>query len=124
MAMKKGTGIFFDGLVSTRRDVTVELRSDGIAVRDPVEGDQLARWPYGDVEELAGPPGVLRLARRGGKPLARLEVRDNELATAIDELSVPVDRTGAADRRSRLKVVGWGVAAAVSLAIAGVFGVP
>jgi predicted Zn-dependent protease len=123
--MKKGTGIFFDGLVSKRREVTVELRSDGIAVRDPVERDQFARWPYGELEEIAAPPGVLRLARRGGTPLARLEVRDEELAAAIDELSVPVTRANtAAERRARLKVVGWSVAAAVSLAVAAAFGVP
>ena len=122
--MKKGTGIFFDGLVSTRREVDVELRSDGLAVRDPVEGDQLARWPYGELEEIAAPQGVLRVARRDGRPLARLEVRDPELAAAIDELSVPVDRSRAPGRRSSLRIVGWSVAALVSLMTAAVLGVP
>ena len=122
--MKAGTGIFFDGLVSTRRPVTVELKSDGISIRDPVERDQLARWPYGEVEELAAPEGVLRIARAGARPLARLEVRDAELAAAIDELSVPVDRSGATERRGRNKVIGWSIAAVVSLVLGAVFGVP
>jgi Zn-dependent protease with chaperone function len=122
--MKAGTGIFFDGLVSTRRRVAVELRSDGISIRDPVERDQFARWPYNELEQIAAPEGVLRLARAGAKQLARLEVRDPALAAAIDEASVPVDRSGAPERRSRNKVIGWSVAAVVSLSLGAVFGVP
>jgi Zn-dependent protease with chaperone function len=122
--MKAGTGIFFDGLVSTRRPVTVELKSDGIVIRDPVERDQFARWPYGELEEIAAPEGVLRLARAGARPLARLEVRDPALAAAIDEASVPVDRSGVSERRSRNKVIGWSIAAVVSLLLGAVFGVP
>ena len=122
--MKAGTGIFFDGFVSTRRDVLVELRSDGLSIRNPVDRDQFARWPYGELEEIVAPQGVLRLARAGSKQLARLEVRDPALAAAIDELSVPVDRSGAADRRIRTKVIGWSVAAVASLLIGAVFGVP
>jgi len=122
--MKAGTGIFFDGLVSTRRPVSVELKSDGISIRDPVERDQLARWPYNELEEIAAPEGVFRVARAGSKLLARLEVRDPELAAAIDEASVPVDRSGATERRSRKKVIGWSIAAVVSLVLGAVFGVP
>lgn len=124
MDVKTGPGIFFDGLLSARRDVTVELKSDGVVIRDAVERDQLARWPYGELEELAAPEGVLRVARAGSKVLARLEVRDPALAHAIDEASVPVDRTGTAERRSRRKIIGWSLAAAISLLIGGAFGVP
>ena len=120
----RGTGIFFDGLTSARRAVTVDLRSEAIVVRDVSEGDQFARWPYGELEELAAPQGVLRLARRGAKQLARLEVRDVALAAAIDEKSVSVDRVGPTERHSRLKVVAWSVAAAASLVIGAVFAVP
>jgi Zn-dependent protease with chaperone function len=122
--MKAGTGIFFDGLVSTRRPVTVELKSDGISIRDPVERDQLARWPYDELEEIAAPEGVLRLGRAGSKQLARLEVRDAALAAAIDDASVPVDRSGATERRSRNKIIGWSIAAVVSLVLGAVFGIP
>jgi Zn-dependent protease with chaperone function len=122
--MKAGTGIFFDGLVSTRRPVSVELKSDGISIRDPVERDQLARWPYDELDQIAAPEGVFRVARAGSKQLARLEVRDPELAATIDEASVPVDRTGAAERRSRKKVIGWSIAAVVSLVFGAVFGIP
>ncbi len=119
-----GSGIFFDGATSARRPVLVELASDGVIVRDAEERDMLARWPYGELDHLAAPAGVLRLGRAGARLLARLEVRDPALAAAIDEASVPVDRSGASERRSRLKVIGWSFVAVVSLVLAAVFGVP
>ena len=119
-----GTGIFFDGATSARRPVLVELASDGVIVRDAEERDMLVRWPYAELDHLAAPAGVLRLTRSGARSLARLEVRDPALAHAIDEASVPVDRSGATERRGRMKVIAWSLAATVSLIVAGVFGVP
>jgi Zn-dependent protease with chaperone function len=119
-----GTAIFFDGVTSARRAVTVQLTADGVLIRDAQERDMLARWAYDQLDHLAAPEGVLRLGCVGAKTLARLEVRDAALAHAIDEASVPVDRSGATERRGRLKVVAWSLAATVSLVLAGVFGVP
>lgn len=120
----KGSGIFFDGASSARRPVLVELASDGLVVRDGTERDMLVRWPYDELDHLAAPAGVLRIAHAGARNLARLEVRDAALAHAIDEASVPVDRTGATERRGRLKVVAWSLAATLSLVVAGVYGLP
>jgi predicted Zn-dependent protease len=119
-----GSGIFFDGVTSARRAVLVELARDGVVVRDAEERDMLARWPYDELDHLAAPEGVLRLGHAGARSLARLEVRDPALAAAIDEASVPVGRSGAAERRSRLKVIGWSIAAVLSLVLGAVFGVP
>ena len=119
-----GTGIFFDGLTSARRHVLVELAPEGVVVRDAEERHMLTRWPYDELDHLAAPDGVLRLGRARAKSTARLEVRDPALAHAIDEASVPVDRSGAAERRGRLKVVVWSLAAMVSLVLGAVFGVP
>jgi Zn-dependent protease with chaperone function len=119
-----GSGIFFDGVTSARRPVLVELGRDGVVVRDALERDMLARWPYAELDHLAAPQGVLRLGHAGARTLARLEVRDPALAAAIDEASVPVDRSGANERRSRLKVIAWSIAAVVSLVLGGAFGIP
>lgn len=119
-----GKGIFFDGVTSARRPVLVELAADGLVVRDAEHRDMLARWPYGELDHLAAPDGMLRLGRSGAGTLARLEVRDPALAHLIDEASVAVDRTGASERRGRLKVVAWSIAATVSLVLGAVFGVP
>src|SRR5438105_7111210 len=86
-----GTGIFFDGATSARRPVLIELARDGVVIRDAEERDMLARWPYDELDQIAGPEGVLRLARAGAKQIARLEVRDAALAAAIDEASLPID---------------------------------
>jgi Zn-dependent protease with chaperone function len=121
---KAGSGVFFDGVTSARRAVTIELTADGVVIRDAEERDMLARWPYDRLDHLAAPEGVLRIGCMGARRLARLEVRDATLAHAIDEASVPVDRSGVTEHRSRMKVVAWSVAAMVSLVLAGVFGIP
>jgi Zn-dependent protease with chaperone function len=119
-----GKGLFFDGVTSARRPVLIELAADGVVIRDAEQRDMLARWSYDKLDHLPAPEGVLRLGCSGARNLARLEVRDAALAHAIDEAAVPVDRSGATERRSRLKVVGWSLAATVSLVLAAVFGVP
>ena len=119
-----GTGIYFDGATSARRAVLVELANDGVMIHDAENRDMLARWPYGELDHLTAPEGVLRLGWAGSRKLARLEVRDSTLAHAIDDRSLPVDRSGGVARRGRLKVIGWSLAATASLLFAGIFGVP
>src|SRR5262245_29548932 len=119
-----GTGIFFDGVTSARRAVLVELSPDGLVVRDAEESAMLARWPYDELDHLAAPDGVLRLGRAGAPRPARLEVRELALIAAIDDASVPVDRSGTAERRNRAKVVIWSVIATVSLLLGAIYGVP
>src|SRR5262245_6280943 len=118
-----GQAIFFDGATTARHDVTVELAPDVLHVR-AADGTALADWRYDELEELSAPTDVLRLGRIGNPVLARLEVRDPQLAAAIDELSLPVDRTGGIERRLRAKVIAWSIAATVSLLLVAVFGVP
>jgi Zn-dependent protease with chaperone function len=117
-----GTGIYFDGESTVRREVGVTLAADVLEIAS-AEGQVLARWPYADLEALSSPDALLRVAPRGGT-LARLEVRDPELAAAIDERAGGIDRTGAADRRARRKVVFWSLAAVASMGLVAVFGIP
>jgi Zn-dependent protease with chaperone function len=121
--VRSGAGIFYDGATSTRHRVLVELDRAGLLIR-AAEGHLLDRWPYGDLEHLSAHEGMLRLGRIGNPVLARLEIHDPALAHAIDELAHTVDRTGATEWRGRTKVVAWSIAAVVSLALVGVFGVP
>jgi len=118
-----GAGIYFDGVTSARKDVAVELAPAALCIR-AADGALLAEWPYDAIERLAGPDGVLRLGRAGAAVLARLEVRDPQLADAIDQRSVTVDRGGHSERRMRRKVVFWTVAATVSTLLVAIFGVP
>src|SRR5580704_10799478 len=56
--------------------------------------------------------------------LARLEIRDSALASAIEDRAVTLDRGGAAERRLRRKVVILSLAAVVSLIFTAIIGVP
>jgi Peptidase family M48 len=117
-----GQGRFFDGATTARHNVTVELAPEQLRIIGP--SGTLAEWPYDQLETIATPDDVLRLGRAGSPVLARLEIRDPQLAAAVDERSLPVDRTGAGERRMRTKVVVWSLVATLSLVAVAVIGVP
>ncbi|HZP76458.1 MAG TPA: M48 family metallopeptidase [Pseudolabrys sp.] len=121
--MSMGTGTFYDGATSARQTVTVELADDGLRIGTP-DGRLIAEWPYHQLESLSAPNDVLRLGRRGSKVLARLEIIDPTLAGAIDAHAAQLDRGGTIQRRQRVSVVAWSVAATISLILAAWFGVP
>ncbi len=121
--MALGAGVYFDGTSSERREVMVEAGADAVAIRGR-DGTEIARWPYSELLHLSAPASLLRLGHTRGAELARLEIRDPELAAEIDRHSIPVDRTGRSERRSRLKVVAWAFAATVSLILVALFGLP
>ncbi len=121
--MTSGAGIYFDGRTSARHDAVVALSPSGLQIADR-DGRLLAEWPYDEIEGLAAPGNVLRLGRRGSALLERLEILDPAFAAAIDARASHVDRAGTRQRRQRASVIGWSVAATVSLLLVGYFGVP
>jgi Zn-dependent protease with chaperone function len=118
-----GAGIFYDGITTARHNVTVVADPAALRIR-AADGDTVAEWRYDEIETLSSPEGVLRIGRVRNPVLARLEVRDPALAAAIDDLSIPVDRSGRSERRLRRKIVFWSLAATMSLVLVAVFGVP
>jgi Zn-dependent protease with chaperone function len=118
-----GSAFFFDGMTSARRSVAVELGSQALQIRLS-DGTLLAEWPYPDLAAFSSPEGVLRIGLANNLFPARLEIRDAELAASLNARSGALDRGGAADRRTRMRVVGWSVAAAVSLVLIAIYGVP
>jgi predicted Zn-dependent protease len=118
-----GSAIFFDGKTSARHQATVDVTPAALRIRD-ADGTLIAEWAYDQIEAVAAPDGVLRLGKVGNEVLARLEIHDPKLAAAIDDLSIPVDRSGASERRLRAKVVAGSLAAAVSLVLVAVVAVP
>jgi Zn-dependent protease with chaperone function len=122
--MTKGSGIYFDGITSARREVTVELAPETLVIFDS-RGDELAEWLYGDIEQLSAPKSILRMGLRGeAVVLARLEVHDPDFAAAVDDRALTVDRTGATDRRARNRVIAWSLVATASLVFVAVFVAP
>jgi len=118
-----GDAAFFDGATTARHAVRVELAPEAVVVRG-ADGTVLAQWRYDELETMSTPDDVLRLGRAGDSSLARLEVRDPQLAAAIDDRSLPVDRSGRSERRMRAKVILWSLAATASLLAVAIFGLP
>jgi Zn-dependent protease with chaperone function len=118
-----GPAIFFDGVTSARRTVTVALGASALQVRGPA-AEALAEWPYGELAAYAAPDGVLRLGRAKSPVLARLEIHDRELAAAFGAQAGRIQQFGAVEPRTRVKVVGWSLAAVTSALMVALFGVP
>jgi Zn-dependent protease with chaperone function len=120
----RGAAVYFDGTSSARNDVIVEAGATGLRILMSGNEHLLDEWTYDELRRMSAPEGVLRLGRRGETLLARLEIRDRGLTAAIEERAETLDRGGAAERRLRRKVVGLSFAAAASLIVTAVFGLP
>src|SRR5580704_705679 len=118
-----GRAAFFDGAISARREVTVELAAASMRVLG-ADGSLLAEWPLAELEPVAARGDLLRLARAGSSVAARLEIRDRDLAAQLELQAPRLDRSGARARRAQARVVGWSVAATLSLVLTAVFAVP
>jgi Zn-dependent protease with chaperone function len=115
-----GSAIYFDGKSSQRRAVTLHL-GDRLEIRD---GETtLAAWAYADIRRADGPAGVLRLSSLTAAALARLEVRDAALAADLVARSANLDEN-TPGRRGVAAIVGWSLAATISIVAVVLFGVP
>src|SRR3954454_16665373 len=115
-----GVAVYFDGKSSQRRAVALHL-SDQLEIR---EGDAvLAAWAYADIRRADGPSGMLRLSALSAPTLARLEVRDAALAADVVARCASLDES-LPGRRGVAAIVGWSLAATISIVAVVLFGVP
>jgi hypothetical protein len=117
--------IFFDGSSSRRRKVVLTLAdqleiAEAGATRDELK---LARWAYADIRRADSPDGMLRLSCNSAAALARLEIRDVMLAADVVARCTHLDEHSISGR-GVAKIVGWSLAAAVSIVSVVLFGVP
>src|SRR5258707_8816376 len=111
---------YFDGTSSRRRAVTLRF-SDQFEI---VEDEQtLAAWDYADIRRADSPSSMLRLSCLSAPALARLEIRDNALPTALVSRCATLDEN-TPGRRGAAPIVGWSLAAAASTVAAALFGLP
>jgi predicted Zn-dependent protease len=118
-----GAGFFYDGRTSDRREVAVNIGGDAVQVSAP-DGAVLAQWRFADLAPLTTPGGVLRIGLANAATAARLEIHDRTLAAALLAHSKSTDRTGLTDRRTRMKVVAFSLAAIATLVGGAIWGVP
>jgi Zn-dependent protease with chaperone function len=97
-----GPGIFLDGRTSARQAVAVDVDDTGLVARGE-EGQIVVRWRFDELQRLPAPPQLLRFAHRDQGVPARLEIRDQALAGAIDAVIAPPGRPG--DGRHRRAVI-------------------
>src|SRR5260221_12659226 len=115
-----GSAIYFDGKSNQRRTVTLHF-VDRLEIRD---GDTvLAAWAYGDIRRADGPSGMLRLSALTAPGLARLEVRDAAAAADLVARCANLDEN-TPGRRGVAAIVGWSLAATISIVAVVLFGVP
>ena len=117
--------IFFDGVSSRKRRVTLTLGEalEIAELNDMQAAPTVSRWAYADIRRADSPPGILRLTSTSAPLLARLEIRDIPLAAEIVARCLRLDEH-LTTRRGVAKIVGWSVAAAVSIVCVVLFGVP
>lgn len=123
MTLGAGTAVYFDGLTSARHEVTLELESHALVIRDD-DGAIVDQWSYARLKHLSAPEHIFRIGLRKNPVLARLEITDMALAHEIDVLAPDIDRTGASARRDRRRVVGWACLAAGVMVLSAIYGVP
>jgi Zn-dependent protease with chaperone function len=115
-----GSEIYFDGTSSRRRVVRLAFR-DRLEISED-EGT-LATWPYADIRRADSPSGTLRVSCLTAPALARLEVRDATVAADLASRCPQLD-DNVPGRHGVAKIVGWSVAATVSIIVVVLFGVP
>jgi Zn-dependent protease with chaperone function len=115
-----GASVFYDG-TSSRRHVVQLLLKDQLEINE--NGTTLAAWPFAEIRRADGVAGILRLSCRTAPLLARLEVRDATLAAALSA-RCPHLNDNAVGQHGVSAIVGWSVAAAISIVAVIWFGLP
>ena len=83
----------------------------------------LAAWAYADIRRADSPAGMLRVSCLTAPALARLEVRDTVLAGQLVSRCAGMD-DDIPGRRGVAAIIGWSLAATVSIIAVVLFGLP
>ena len=115
-----GSAIYFDGTSSRRHLVTLAF-NEGLELHE--DGHALAAWSFADIRRADSPSGVLRVTCLTAPVLARLEIRDAAVAAELIARCARLDEN-IPGRHGIARIVGWSLAATVSIVAVGLFGVP
>ena len=116
--IQENAAVFYDGTSNRKRSVTLRLGDELAIVED---GAVVATWPYADVRRADGKKR-LRLLCTSALPLARLEIADAEAASKLAALCSQLDAGRGPAQTGR--IVAWSVAAAVSIVLVTIYGIP
>lgn len=117
---ESGLIVYFDGLSSRRRAVHLRFK-DQLEISE--DGAAPILWAYADIRRADSPAGVMRVSCLSAPALARLEIRDAALAAELASRCSQLN-THLLDGRGIAKIVGWSLAATISIVAVVLFGVP
>ena len=112
--------IYFDGMSSRRRTVALAF-GDQLEINE--DERPLAAWCFADIRRADSRSGTLRLSCLTAPALARLEIRDVAVAAELTSRCTRLDEN-MPGRHGTTKIVGWSLAATVSIVAVVLFGVP
>jgi Zn-dependent protease with chaperone function len=115
-----GPAIYFDGTSNRRRMVGLFF-ADRLEISE--DESTLGAWAYADIRRADSPSGTLRISCVSAPALARLELRDPAVAAGLVARCDRMDENNPG-RRGAAVIVGWSLAAAVSIIAVVLFGVP
>lgn len=119
-SMTASSAIYFDG-TSSRQHIVALVFNGELRIS---EGQQLlAVWSYADIRRADSQPGILRLTCLTAPLLARLQIRDPAFAAELISRCSRLDED-VPGQHGVAKIVGWSIAAAVSIVGVIWFGVP
>ncbi|WJR77362.1 M48 family metallopeptidase [Bradyrhizobium sp. NP1] len=118
-AAPQASAIFFDGQSSRRRRVQLTF-TDRLEISE--DGSPPLFWDYADIRRADSPAGTLRVSCQTAPPLARLEIADADLSAALISRCAALDAN--AHGRGVAVIVGWSLAATLSIVLVVLFGVP
>jgi Zn-dependent protease with chaperone function len=110
--------VYYDGTSSRKRQVTLDL-ADALDIVE--DGQTLTRWPYAEIRRADGGRFV-RLSCLTALPLSRLEFADKASAERVLAACPALDEGHHSKQTG--KIVGWSLAAAASIVLVVLFGIP
>ena len=112
---------FLDGASNVRRNVAVRA---AVQLEISESGEVIARWPWDTIRRADKAQGVARFRSTHGPELARLDIADPAFAKTVEAYCPNLGNSGVIGRTSAARIVLWSVAAAISLLLVGLYGVP
>jgi predicted Zn-dependent protease len=119
---------YHDGTVASARVVTFAIsrppERQELIIADPDTYDEIDRWPIGDIFEVPGRRGELKLGVEGRPYGARLRLTGKSWVDATRKLIPGLVGKARGERGQQLKILGIATGALVSVIVAYVVGVP
>ncbi len=118
VASEEATAVFYDGTSNRKRRVVLQFNAALDIVED---GSVIASWPYADIRQVDS-TRAMRLSSLSAPALARLEIEDKAAAEHVAALCPSLDAARGGKQTGR--IVAWSLAAACSIILVTVFGIP